>query len=62
MNVGDRVKVVKGTGIGKSGIIMFEAERKDISGAQLPTPKGFWIEAADGSDFFKTEDQLEIEE
>ena len=68
MNVGGRVKVVRGIRVGKIGTIRFEAQpakigidRKDIRDTQL-LPKGFWIEAADGSEFFETADQLELEE
>ena len=68
MDIGDRVKLVKGNPFGKIGIIKFVMpmtgpvnltyDPKGLNNA--PVVKHFEIEADDGTTFSAAEDQLEL--
>ncbi len=69
MDIGDKVKLVKGNPFGKVGTIIFKSPMSgpvnltyNPTGLDDETPRmHFTVRAKDGTEFSASEDQLEIE-
>jgi hypothetical protein len=68
MDAGDKVKLVKGSPLGKIGVIEFstfmtrpaDAKIGPLAMMKLPHEKCFAVSTGDGTYFFGFEDQLEL--